>query len=529
LKNGEKITALYCRLSVDDRADGESNSITNQKTILQKYADEHGFGNTKFYVDDGISGTLFSRPGLNALLAEVNANNVSTIIIKDQSRIGRDVLEVGLLKRQFEEHNVRFIAAADGLDSAKGFDIMATFRDVFNEFFVADTSKKIREVKRANAQKGKLCSIMSYGYIHDKNDNSIWRIDEEAAVIIQEVFNRVIKGEGPTAIAKDFNKRNILSPSAHKKALKGINTAEIETRWFPNMVSKILSSNVYIGTQVSQRCTTVSYKNKKRIIRPEDEWVVIENHHPKIIDKEIFDTVQKLRRKTKTRNKNVGSTYALNGLLFCYDCGSRMRITAGNGFEYYTCAKYQCERNRLDVKCSRHGINRLSLEELILTKIRETVDDARFDKIAFAERIRQTTNKENEQILKSKTTEIKKSENRISELDRIIKRIYEDNISGRLSDDRFSKMLSDYETEQNGLTEVLKTMRSELEVLKAKTTGVDSFLKLVERFSQIDELNAEVARLFIERIEIHEVTKKRHEGKAVLQQIDIYFNHIGIY
>jgi DNA invertase Pin-like site-specific DNA recombinase len=362
----EKITALYCRLSVDDRNDGESNSIVNQKSMLAKYAEEHGFTNTKFFVDDGISGTLFSRPGLNAMLEEVNNDNVAVVIIKDQSRIGRDVLEVGLLKRQFEEHNVRFIAAADGLDSAKGFDIMSIFRDVFNEFYVADTSKKIREVKRANAQKGKLCNNMSYGYIVDNNDNSIWHIDEKAAVNIREIYQRVIEGEGPAAIARDFNERKIISPKARKREIKNKSTADIEMRWFPNMVSKILSNEVYIGTQISQRLSTVSYKNKKRITRPEEEWIVIENHHPVIIDNETFETVQKLRKKSKVRRTNVGSTYALNGLVFCFDCGSRLRITSSRDRDYYTCAKYQCERNRLDVKCSRHGINRASLEEVVL-------------------------------------------------------------------------------------------------------------------------------------------------------------------
>ena len=524
----EKITALYCRLSVDDKADGESNSITNQKTILAKYAEEHGFTNTKYFIDDGVSGTLFSRPGLNAMLEEVNNDRVAVVIIKDQSRIGRDVLEVGLLKRQFEEHHVRFIAAADGLDSANGFDIMSIFRDVFNEFYVADTSRKIRDVKRANALKGKVCNKLSYGYILDQRDKSVWYIDEEAADIVREIFGRIIKGDGPTAIAKDLNARNILSPEAHRAYLKGENSSNMETRWFPCTISNVLKNVAYIGTQISQRETTQSYKHHKKYVRPKEEWVINENHHPEIIEKEIFEIVQKLRAKNKRRKTKYGDlSGVLSGLVYCADCNERMRFVRDANRHYFNCSTYHRARSHFDKACSRHGIRREILERIALNKIQEVVASALSNKEDFAERIHRTSNKENERVLKNKTAELKKEERRVAELDKIIKRIYEDNISGRLSNDRFEKMLADYESEQTELSASLKILYEECESIKEQTSQLDSFFKLVEQHSNITELDAETARLFIEKVIVYERTKD--QTLKTTQKIDICFNHIGIF
>ena len=290
----DRITALYCRLSVDDKADGESNSITNQRTILAKYAVDNGFNNTEFFIDDGTSGTVFNRPGLNAMLEEVDAGNVAVVIIKDQSRIGRDVLEVGLLKRRFEEHNVRFIAANDNLDSANGFDIMSIFRDVFNEWYVADTSKKIRAVKKANSEKGKLGGKTPYGYDAKDGDNSVLIINEEVAGNVREIFNRIIAGDSASVIARDFNRRGILNSDAYRHYRKGDDISGREIHWYSNAIACIIRNPTYIGTFIAQKRTTVSYKNHKINTRPENEWVVSENHHPPIIEKETFEVVQNL-------------------------------------------------------------------------------------------------------------------------------------------------------------------------------------------------------------------------------------------
>jgi DNA invertase Pin-like site-specific DNA recombinase len=525
----EKITALYERLSRDDLLAGESMSIQNQKAILERYAADNGFGNIRHFSDDGTSGTVFNRPGLNAMVEEVKAGNVATVIIKDQSRIGRDVLEVGLLKRTFEEHGVRYIAANDGLDSAKGFDIMSTFKDVFNEYFVADTSKKIRAVKLANAQKGKVCSRISYGYIVDEKDKSIWSVDEVAAEVIREAFRRVIEGEGPSAIARDFNARGVLSPDAHRLHRKGEITDKTETRWFPFTVGNILKNVVYIGTQISQRETTISYKNHKKIVRPEEDWIVHENHHPVIIDRETFEIVQRLRDKNRKKKPKENDTSILSGLLFCADCEARMRHMRDGDRYYYTCTTYQKARQHFDQTCSRHGISQRVVEQIVLTKIKEAVADARQDKIAFAARVQKSSNKESERSLKSKTAEIAKSERRITELDRIIKRIYEDNVSGKLSDERFNKMLTDYEIEQRDLTSTVAALKEEVATIKEKTASVDSFLNLVEKHATVTELTPTVARTFIQKIVVHEANKTHLHGVAVSQQIDIYFNHIGMY
>jgi DNA invertase Pin-like site-specific DNA recombinase len=524
----EKITALYCRLSVDDRADGESNSITNQKTILSKYAADQGFGNTKFYVDDGTSGTVFNRPGLNAMVEDVKAGNISVIIFKDQSRIGRDVLEVGLLKRTFEEHNVRYIAATDGLDSAKGFDILSIFRDVFNEFYVSDTSRKIRAVKKANAEKGMIMSKPPYGYYLDDKDSSVWHIDEDTVPIINECFTRVIGGEGPTAIAKDFNARAILSPSARRRYRKGENIEGMDTRWFSHSVCTILNNEAYVGTMIAQRETTVSYKNHKKIKRPKEEWVVIENHHPSIIDKETFKVSTQLRYKNKRKLTKNGDMGALNGLLFCSDCNSRLRILRDVKFEYYTCMRYQGASKYFTKLCSRHGIRRDVVEEIVLMKIQETVAEAQGDRDTFARKIMNSSNCENERLLKNMATEISKTERRIAELDKILKRLYEDNISGKLKDELFEKFLTEYDDEQTALKTTLTVLHENVEELKSKTANLESFFKLIDRHSEINELTAEVARLFIQRIIVHEPIKIPGTRLNLSQQVDIYFNHIGI-
>jgi len=321
LQNG-KITALYERLSKDDLLSGESMSIQNQKAILEKYAAENGFTNIRHFSDDGTSGTVFNRPGLNAMVEEVKAGNVAVVIIKDQSRIGRDVLEVGLLKRTFEENNVRFIAANDGLDTAKGFDIMSIFRDVINEYYVADASIKIRAVKRQNALAGKVASKLPYGYFVSEGDNSVWRIDEEVADNIREIFNRIVGGEGPTAIARSFNTRGLNNPTTHHYKLKGMESPMKDGNlWYEFSVAAIARNPIYTGTFISQRWTTASYKSKKHYQRPRDEWVVIENHHPAIVGQETFDLVQKLRT-TKHRPPKHRMRGPLSGLMFCSDCGT---------------------------------------------------------------------------------------------------------------------------------------------------------------------------------------------------------------
>ena len=291
-----KITALYERLSRDDLLQGESMSIANQKLMLEKYAKEHGFRNCEHFPDDGVSGTVFSRPELNRLLDLVRQDMVATVIIKDQSRIGRDVLEVGLLKREFEEHGVRLIAMGDNLDTAQGFDMMSIIRDVFNEFYVADTSKKIRAVKRAKSEAGDMkIGRPPFGYMRDPEDDQKFVVDEVAAPFVQEIFQRIIAGDGISKIAADFNRRGVYTSTTHWNRINGQDITVDPHHWSGAQVQQIALNRTYLGERILQKHTTVSYKNHTRVIRPEEEWCVFPDHHEPLVSVEEFELVQRLR------------------------------------------------------------------------------------------------------------------------------------------------------------------------------------------------------------------------------------------
>ena len=519
-----KITALYCRLSVDDRAEGDSNSIKNQKEILSRYAKDHGFSNTQFFVDDGTSGTVFNRPGLNAMLEEVKADNVAVVIIKDQSRIGRDVLEVGLMRRTFEEHNVRFIAANDNLDSANGYDIMSIFRDVFNEYYVADVSKKIRAVKRNSALQGKAIGKLPYGY-RVESDLSVWLIDDVAAEIVREIFQRFAGGTGIAEICRDFTERKIPTPYNHREGLP------YTIPWGVSSVCQMLVDPVYIGHYTSHKRTTVSYKNHKRVDRPPEEWIVIENHHPPIIEIEVFEIVQRLRNNRRKYTK-LGEKAILSGLVYCADCGSTLSFAKQGpkaSYPNFICRTYRTGNVLKERKCTRHGIRVEDIDALVLWKIRDTVSFATTKPVEFARQVQQSSNKDAEKMIRKKTAELEKAEKRIVELDRIISRIYEDNINGKLGDDRFEKMLAGYEEEQSTLSEAVKILPEEIAELKSKTANLQSFMNLVARHGEISELTEEIARTFIERIVVHEATYPDgvKSKKNRTQQVEIYLSYIG--
>lgn len=517
----EKITALYERLSRDDLVIGESVSIQNQKVILEKYAAENGFSNIRHFSDDGTSGTVFNRPGLNALLDEVKAGNVAVVIFKDQSRIGRDVLEVGLLKRTFEENDVRYIAANDGLDSAKGFDIMSIFRDVFNEYYVAEASKKVRASKHSCALQGKVVSRASFGYLVTE-DKAVWVIDETAAEIVREVFKRVIEGDTSHTIAIDFNNRGVMPPNEYYMTLKD-NPPSKKGYWTGRTVFHIIENQTYIGRYIAGKYTTPSYKNHKRITRPEDEWVVIENHHPAIVDLETFEAAQRLRSARRRLTKR-GDKGALSGLLFCSDCNSKLAM-AHQDYDYYICSQYRSKQPWYDYVCTRHGIRREAIEEIALAKIRETVAFAIKNRKQFAEQVNKMANKDTEKAIKTKTAEMLKA---VLELDKIISRIYEDHVAGKLTEERFNKMLTGYETEQATLSAAAEALTAEVEDLKSKTANLQSFMNLVDQYGEITELTAEIARTFIEKIIVHEgVFENANRRSARTQEVHIFLSYIG--
>lgn len=519
----KKITALYCRLSVEDGLDGESNSIKNQKDILLKYAFDNNFENTCFFIDDGTSGTVFNRPGLNAMIEEVKNGNVATVIIKDQSRIGRDVVEVGNLKRIFEEWGVRFIAAQDGLDTANGYDIMSVFRDVFNEFFVADCSKKQRASQRSRALQGIPTHKPPYGY--KRTEDRKWVIDEPAAEVIREIFKRVLAGEGAWSISKNLNTRRVPTSKDYYAICRG-ETILNYCHWSTGTIERLVANTTYIGEYIAQRKTTSSYKNHKLYERPKEDWIIVPNHHPEIIDKETFEICQRLRKNRRRKKKN-GDFTILSGLLFCYDCGSPLSYNKSDTFEGYVCRRYRNATYDID-KCTRHSINLKDIEVIVLSKIQETVSLAKEDEEQFAIAVNQNSNKETERDLKSKTIQLNKLENRIAEIDRYITKIYEDNVNGKLSDERFSKMLNDYENEQATVLDKSNAIRFEIKELKDKTINLHNFMKLVENYGNIMELTPEIARMFIERIVVHEAVRKSDKARRkISQEVEIYLTYIG--
>ena len=533
-----KITALYERLSRDDETEGDSNSIIHQKEILEIYAKRNGFVNIRHFVDDGVSGTLFRRPGLDALLDEVRAGRVETVIIKDQSRIGRDVLEVGLLKRTFDEFNVRLIAANDNLDTANGFDIMSIFRDVFNEWFVADTSKKIRAVFKAKAQSGKHHNtIAPYGYQPSKDDPFVWDIDETAAEIVREIYKMCISGMGPTIIAKALRERNLDVPDVYRRRKNGLPLQELKrpnNHWAASVVATILSRREYLGTAVTNRQTIKSYKDKTVIHKPIEEWLTFENAHPSIIDQETFDTVQRIR-DGRRRPTKMGDMGVLNGRLFCKDCGSKLHIkrrTTGRqaSYTYYLCKLSRSQSDGYG-DCTPHSIRKENIEELVLTDIQRVLSLAKNREDYFIELINKQSKKEIEKGVKKAKTEYAKAENRIKQLDIIITQIYEDKVSGEISPERFFKMLEKYEIEQTGLSVLMNELRPLIDAAAEQELSTDKFLRLIRSHTEIKELTTEIVNEFIARIEIGETViiqprRFSHWKDDKRQEVKIIYNYI---
>ena len=538
-----KITALYCRLSKEDFDSGESNSIVHQKEILTKYAKDHGFGNTRFFVDDGVSGTLFSRPGLDALLAEVRTGGVATVIIKDQSRIGRDVIEVGLLKRTFDEFDVRLIAANDNLDTANGFDIMSIFRDVFNEWFVADTSKKIRAVFKAKALNGQHSnSVAPYGYKPSDADKFVWAVDEPAADVVRDVFKMCVDGMGPQYIAQELSRRGLKIPQIYKSERDGVPPKHIpkrpDTMWHTSVIAGILSNREYTGAAVINRKTSKSYKDHRKYVKPEDEWIIHENAHPAIIDDQTWETVQRIRSNRRQVQRKTYDKGALEGSIYCLDCGDRLyakRNSRSNqdgsvrNYCYYICKNSRTYSD--NSTCTSHSIQREALEAVVLKDLQRVIRLAKTDERKFTEKLTAASTRENERGLQKAKNELAKAKTRIGTLDRIVSKLYEDNVEGKISDERFGTMLAGYEAEQTGLRARAAELESLINDATAQTAGIESFLRLVRSFTEITELTPEIVHEFISSVRVGEAVytppQYSHWGRGKTQEIQITYNFIG--
>lgn len=527
----DKLTALYCRLSRDDELQGDSNSILNQKAILQKYADENGFGNTQLFVDDGYSGTNFDRPDWQRLMVLVDEGKVGTVIVKDMSRLGRDYLKVGYYTEVvLPGADVRFIAINNGVDSANQQDSDFTpFLNIINEWYAKDTSKKIRAVFRAKGESGKpLCTNPPYGYLKDPDDKHHWIVDDTAANVVRDIFKMCVAGKGPSQIAKTLSQQQIPVPTVHLHRM-GINTPAREPEdiyaWQQRTISHLLTRVEYLGHTVNFKTQKKSYKSKKKVNNDPSEWVVFENTHEAIIDQETFEIVQRIR-DGRRRQTPMGEMPILSGMLFCADCGAKLYQVRARGWtheqEHFVCATYRKQKG----KCTSHQIRNVQVEQILLTEINRMLTFVRDHEQEFVEMLTKKNEKDVNRQLRDSTRELGQAAQRIRKLDEIIQRLYEDNIDGKISYERFARMTATYEQEQQSLEARVLELRDIISKAKVQRLNIDSFLAQVKKYTEVKELNAEIIRELVERIDVFK-PEKVPGTRAKKQTILIHWNFIG--
>ena len=525
----EQWTALYCRLSCDDDLQGDSNSIRNQKMLLKQYADEHRLRNVRFYVDDGYSGSNFDRPDFQRMIRDIDEGKVSTVIVKDMSRFGRDHILVGYYtKYYFAEADVRFIAVYDQVDSELNPDDDITpFKNILNEMYAKDCSKKIRAVMKAKGNAGKhLVTHPPLGYKKDPNDKEKWVIDERGAETVREIFSLCMNGYGPTQIARILTERKVDTPVVyfHKHGLPtSLKIRDGSEIWDQKSVAGMLENLEYTGCTVNFKTYKKSYKSKKRIEASKEDRLVFENTQEAIIDRQTFDTVQKIRQ-CKRRPTPMGEMNALSGMLYCADCGKKMylcRCSTSKQSEYFNCSSY---RKALKRTCTSHQITVKAVETLLLDDLRRTLRFAQSQKEEFLRMLEENSEVKTKQEIKENLRKLSVAEERIKALDKIIQSLYEDKVAGKLSEERYLKLSDTYETEQAELTEKTQTLKAEIEKDKKEKDHILDFLCLVEKYSSIEELTPEIIRSFVDRIIVHE---KRKENGHYRQEVEIVYNFIG--
>ena len=531
LINTDKAVALYCRLSRDDGGDSESNSIGNQKTILSRYAAEHGFSNTKFYIDDGWSGANFNRPGFEAMMSDVDNGLIGTIICKDMSRFGRDYLHVGLYTEvKFPEAGVRFIAINDGVDSASGMtDDFTPFRNIINEWYCRDISKKIKASMQSRAKSGEhLTGNPPYGYKKAEDNHKLWVIDEVPANIIREIFQMYIDGNNATQIANEMAKRGYDAPGDYlarqKQYAKG-KSVTFETPkalWHPGTVLNILDRYEYCGHTVSYRRKTVSYKTHKSVLNPEEDWIITKNTQPAIIEENIWQVVRKMRESGRRRKAHVWDKGPLNGFLYCPDCGSKLYFSHPSRLK--TSGTYMCGYYMHYKKCSTHYIRRDELEPAVLAQLQADCAMAKEHEDEFVKLLERKTKRRGEDAVRKGEKEYAEAKNRLEKIDRIINRLYEDKVAGELSAERFSKMLASYESEQETLRVKCETLQVQISEAKVTSDNAKQFIRMVRKFTEMQELTPEIVSTLIERVEVGQAEKIDGAKK---QEIRIIYNFIG--
>ena len=531
LRATEKITALYCRLSQEDANEGDSNSITNQKDILLRYAKEHRFPNPTFFVDDGYSGTNYDRPGFQQMLSEIEAGKVVVVLTKDLSRLGRNSSLTGLyINFTFPKYSVRYIAINDHFDT---IDPNSTDNDVagiknwFNEFFAKDTSRKIRAVQKAKGERGvPLTTNVPFGYRKDPEDRTKWIVDEAAALVVKRIFKLCMEGRGPMQIAKLLQAEKVLNPTSYKRR-EGIKSPSPETadpyHWNTNTVVHILERREYTGCTVNFKTYTNSIWDKKQRETPIEKQAVFYNTHPAIIEQEVFDKVQQIRKQRHRRTK-TGKSSLFSGMVYCADCGAKMRYCTTNYFEkrqdHFVCANYRSNTG----SCSAHFIRAVVLEELVWMHMKAVIFYVtRYEK-HFRTVMEQRLRMSSEEAIRGYKTQFAQAERRLAELDRLFIRIYEDNVSGRITDERFSMMSRTYEDEQTQLKVEIQGLQQEIEVQERQIENLEQFIQRVHKYEDLQELTPYALRELVKAIYIEAPDKSSGKRR---QNIRISYDLVG--
>ncbi len=531
LRATEKITALYCRLSQEDANEGDSNSITNQKDILLRYAKEHRFPNPTFFVDDGYSGTNYDRPGFQQMLSEIEAGKVVVVLTKDLSRLGRNSSLTGLyINFTFPKYSVRYIAINDHFDT---IDPNSTDNDVagiknwFNEFFAKDTSRKIRAVQKAKGERGvPLTTNVPFGYRKDPEDRTKWIVDEAAALVVKRIFKLCMEGRGPMQIAKLLQAEKVLNPTSYKRR-EGIKSPSHETadpyHWNTNTVVHILERREYTGCTVNFKTYTNSIWDKKQRETPIEKQAVFYNTHPAIIEQEVFDKVQQIRKQRHRRTK-TGKSSLFSGMVYCTDCGAKMRYCTTNYFEkrqdHFVCANYRSNTG----SCSAHFIRAVVLEELVWMHMKAVIFYVtRYEK-HFRTVMEQRLRMSSEEAIRGYKTQFAQAERRLAELDRLFIRIYEDNVSGRITDERFSMMSRTYEDEQTQLKVEIQSLQQEIEVQERQIENLEQFIQRVHKYEDLQELTPYALRELVKAIYIEAPDKSSGKRR---QNIRISYDLVG--
>ena len=528
----EKITPLYERLSRDDELQGESNSISNQKQMLEDFARRNGLPNPTHFTDDGISGTRFDRPGFLAMMEEVEAGRVEAIVIKDMSRLGRDYLKVGQVMEVLRQRGVRLIAINDGVDSLKGDDDFTPFRNIMNEFYARDTSRKIRSVFKSKGMSGKhLTGTVIYGYLWDEKREH-WLVDEEAAAVVRHIFALAMEGYGPYQIATKLSEEKIEMPAVHLARYgEGVNKnkafADIY-RWSASTVVEILKKQEYLGHTVNFK-TRKHFKDKKSHYVDESEWTIFENTHEAIIDQETFDNVQRIRGNARRYPDGFGEAHPLTGLMYCADCGGKMyvhRTYNGKRVPQYTCGQYG--KYPIGSLCpTQHRIKAEAVLTLIADMLRAIAEYSRNDRAEFIRTVQETQVAQQTADISKKRKRLAAAQKRAGELEKLICKIYEDNALGKLPDARYKALDAQYAKEQDALEIEIAELEKAVTGYEQSQKSAEKFIALIDKYENFDTLTNTMLNEFVEKILVHERARKGSQDTT--QEIEIYFNFLGRY